>query len=272
MDVRANRPRDSEAWRSALARLRGISSGLRALIWPPVCAACGESIEPAGGDVCDACARALAAMVGESYCLGCGQDRPAELLVDHRCGRCRSDAPAFDAFIRVGPYAGPLRSLILQFKRRMTCDRLLAGWMTAAISRWNIQSVVDIWTPIPSPLVRRLQRGFQPTLLLAREIARRTDRPAESLLAMARHVPRFHYGMSQTQRHSAIAGAFKVASPDCVKGRVIGVVDDVMTTGATLFEARRMLRKAGAKGVVAVVLAKTGVDQRSERSEAASPI
>jgi len=237
-------------------QFRTVITRLQALVWPPVCAACGNSIEPDTGELCAGCAREMAAYVGASYCLGCGEERPLELLIDHRCGHCREQGSKFMAFIRVGPYDGPLRSLILQFKHRKTLDRLLGGWMSDAFGRWDIQPSVDIWTGVPSPFLRRMQRGFQPTQLLAREIARRTSRPFKPVLAMARYVPPFHHGMSPTLRRKAIQGAFRTISPADIDGRVIGLVDDVCTTGATLDEGRRILRKAGAKGVVAVVLAR----------------
>lgn len=185
------------------------------------------------------------------------------MLIDNRCGYCREQGSKFKAFVRVGPYAGPIRSLILQFKHRKTLDRLLGGWMSDAYVRWSIQPSVDIWTGVPSPFLRRLQRGFQPTQLLAREIARHTGRPCRPLLAMARYVPPFHHGMTATHRRDAIHGAFRAVAPTEIEGRVIGLIDDVTTTGATLDEGRRTLRKAGAKGVVAVVIARTESTARS---------
>lgn len=247
----------------AISKFRTAFSRLQALAWPPVCAACGHAIAPETGELCVACANELAAQVGESYCLGCGEGRPWEMLIDNRCGHCREQGSKFKAFVRVGPYSGPIRSLILQFKHRKTFDRLLGGWMADAYTRWNIQPNVDIWTGVPSPLLRRLQRGFQPTHLLAREIAQRTSRPYRPLLAMARYVPPFHHGMTPTHRRDAIRGAFRAVAPIEIEGRVIGIIDDVTTTGVTLDEARRTLRKAGAKGVVAVVIAKTESTVRS---------
>lgn len=252
------------------AHFRATFARLRSLVWPPVCAACGVPITPDEGEMCSGCAGSLAALVGASYCLGCGADRPWQMLVDNRCGRCREEGSKFKAFIRVGPYAGPLRSLILQFKHRKTLDQLLGGWMADAYMRWDIQPHVDIWSGVPSPIRRRLRRGFQPTQLLAREIARRTHRPNKPLLAMARYVPPFHHGMLPTQRRSAIRGAFRAAAPSEIEGRVVGLIDDVSTTGVTLDEARRTLRKAKARGVVAVVLAKTDPVPRSPISS--SPV
>lgn len=252
---------------SAPAQFRTAFTRLQALVWPPVCAACGKPITPETGELCMRCAGALAAQVGESYCLGCGEGRPWELLVDNRCGHCRNEGSKFKAFVRVGPYAGPIRSLVLQFKHRKTLDRLLGGWMADAYARWNIQPAVDIWAGVPSPFLRRMQRGFQPTQLLAREIARRTGRPYKQLLAMARYVAPFHHGMLPTQRRDAIHDAFRAVAPEEIEGRVIGLIDDVSTTGATLDEARRTLRKARAKGVVAVVIAK-----RESVTRSATPV
>jgi orotate phosphoribosyltransferase len=81
----------------------------------------------------------------------------------------------------------------------------------------------------------------------------------EPLLKVTRFVPPLHHSMSPTQRESVVHGAFALAAGSRIAGRTIGIIDDVSTTGATLLEAARVLRRARAKSVVAAVLAKTAL-------------
>jgi predicted amidophosphoribosyltransferase len=144
----------------------------------------------------------------------------------------------------------------LRFKREFVLDRLLGGLLADALQGRLDPGTFDYWVPIPSHWRRRWARGFQPTLLLARAAARRWGGRVEPLLSMARYVRPFHRGMSAAMRADAIAGAFRIGSRVNVSQCRICVIDDVTTTGATLAEARRALRRAGARWIAAAVLAK----------------
>ena len=240
--------------------VRRVAAGLADLVWPRVCAVCGIGLGPGSELACFDCAAAMAAIVGEPYCVTCGDTRHSHLLIDRQCAACRDHKPAYQAYIRVGRYAGPLRSLVLRFKREFVLDRYLGDLLGDAVLGAGDRAVVDCWTPVPSPLRRRVLRGFQPTRLLAEAVGRHVGRPVAPLLAMNRYVRRLHGGMTATERAEAVRGAFRAADPRAVAGRTIGVIDDVSTTGATLAEARRALREAGAKRVVVAILARTRRD------------
>ena len=198
--------------------------------------------------------------VGGPYCRTCGDDRGPHLLVDDQCIACRLKKEGhsrFDGFARVGQYSGALRSLILRFKKEFVLEKLLGRMLGEVIGASFDLSEIDLWVPVPSHRWRRMQRGFQPTALLADQATRPWKKNAEPVLTMTRYVPPFHKAMTASQRVDAIKGAFKVASADFVKGRTVCIVDDVTTTGATLAEARRTLRSAGTARIFAAVLAKT---------------
>lgn len=242
--------------RSAVARLDDV-------IIPRQCAACGIAVGEAAGEFCTDCARALALCVGKPYCIQCGEDRGPHLLIEGRCTTCRQGwhPRRFDRFIRVGTYTGPLRELVLQFKKRCTLDHLLGGLLGAAVVGRIDPREVDCWVPIPAHWRRRLTVGYQPTALLAAATARAWGGRVEPALWMTRYVPPFHISaMNTSQRAAAIRGAFVVTWPDAIAGRTVCLIDDVTTTGATLGEARRALRDAGARRVLAAVLAKTTRD------------
>jgi ComF family protein len=197
--------------------------------------------------------------VGGDYCRTCGTDRAPHLMIDGRCTSCRQGKTVhrFERIVRVGRYEGALRRLILRFKREWVLEKLLGRLLADAIEAHIDPAEVDYWVPVPSHWRRRLVRGFHPTALLtARAVGRRKARLG-SILEMTRFVPQLKGRMTATQRAAAVKGAFRVTHRRDISGRSVCLVDDVTTTGATLAEAKRALREAGARRIYAAVLAKT---------------
>lgn len=233
---------------------------------PRLCAGCGKAVGEAAGELCARCALELAAVVGGQYCVTCGEDRGPHLLIDGRCAACRHGGSGhrFDRFVRVGRYADALQRLVLRFKRMFILDRLLGGLLADAIQGQFDPRLVDCWVPVPSHWWRRLTVGFQPTALLAGAAVREWCGCVEPALKTTRYVRPFHLSgvMTAAQRAKAIQGAFRVVRPSLVEGRTVCVIDDVTTTGATLAEARRAIRHAGARQVFAAVVAKVSSQAR----------
>lgn len=273
--IRSNRPRSG---RGRVARMIGRISGpvariasavhavggrLSDLILPRVCAACDEVIGHDGDQLCLQCWSDLAANVAVIACSTCGRESGPHLLVDGICRDCRdprSRRVRVAGFIRVGRYEGVLRELILRFKTRFTLDHLLGRLLSESMRSSDIASSVDVWTPIPSHWRRRLRRGFHPVGLLASHSLRQFGARPQAVLRAVRDVPEFHSQplVSYAHRAELIRGAFDVVKPAHVKGRTVGVIDDVFTTGATVEEAVRALRCAGAGKIIVAVLARAG--------------
>ncbi len=209
-----------------------------------------------GVRLCGRCAAGLAGCVGGDYCRLCAVDVGPYLLHDGRCGDCRGRRPALSRLARVGRYEGALRDMILVFKH----DRRLAGplgrLLAEVLERELSPEELDFVVPVPSPGRRRFLRGFHPTGLLAHETSRHVGLRWAAALEMARPM-RPQVGLSATERAANVRGAFRPAPGTALVGRRVCVLDDVCTTGATLREAARTLREAGAESVVGVVLART---------------
>lgn len=259
------------------ATLRNMTSRLRrrlgGLVLPRTCLACGQAIESDAGELCLDCWTELEQAVGGGYCKTCGEDRDSYLLRDGRCTRCLTKRPGLrlDGFARVGRYDGTLKRLILAFKRHFVLDRLLGRMLSDAVAGRFDPAKVDLWVPVPSHWRRRLTVGFQPTALLARAVARRWRGRVEPAIVAKRYVPPFHLRghMSATARAEEIKGVFAVSSSYRLNGQTVCVIDDVTTTGATLGEAKRALRDAGAGRIMAAVLARaSSASLGADRNEA----
>lgn len=262
----------------ALSWPRRLGRELTDLLIPPACAACGAGILRDDGPLCAGCALDLHRCLGGDYCQTCGEDRGAHLLLEGRCTNCRIGRPAFrfDHFVRVGRYDASLKSLVLRFKTRYTLDRLLGDLLADAIKGRLDPTTVDYWVPVPSHWWRRLSVGFQPTALLAQSAVRRWSGEVLPALVAAKYVRPLHRrpGLSDAQRAEAVRGAFAVARWANLKGKRVGIIDDVTTTGATLKEAQRTLKIAGAFPVVAAVIARVsrqptpsaGVDPNGQKA------
>lgn len=235
---------------------------------PKVCESCELLLQTDDRHLCQTCWRDIQRLSDIECCARCGETRGPHLLIGGLCPKCQSNAAGvrdFDGFVGVGTYDGSLRELILKFKRRFTLDELLANLMVSKLAVAPFREIVDYWVPVPSHWWRRVRRGFQPTALLADQVAKQHSGASVAAISMRRLVPEFHrIRITPTARQKVIRGAFHVSRGVSVEGRHVCLVDDVMTTGATLREATYTLKKAGAKGVYVAVLARTPADPRIE--------
>jgi len=229
------------------------------------CLLCCEPAEPADGlQLCADC-QELLAPCGGGFCPHCGEMQPDTAAAPALCSLCRERAAGlftsrpWDGFCFYAAYQGVLRACILAYKMRgrLGLGALLQGLMLEGWSRnGHLAGAPDIIIPVPLHPRRLRMRGFNQSLELARPVARKTGRPlAPRALRRTRPTtPQFQ--LEPSQRASNIKGAFAADSAQ-VRGRRVLLVDDIMTTGATLEECARVLLEAGAAGVGVLVLART---------------
>ncbi len=175
------------------------------------------------------------------------------------CALCRLGLRGFDAAYSFGAYEGTLRELVHLFKygKVRPLSGPLGRMIVSAIPR---DQSFDVVTPVPLHWRRRLTRGFNQSELLARAVARRYG--MQVLRAIRRkRATGVQAGLSHAGRRQNVAGAFVVPDRERVAGRRILLVDDVMTTGATLAACAGALKRAGARYVAVLTLAR--VDRRS---------
>jgi len=190
---------------------------------------------------------------------------------DGICMDCEAHSPEFDRALAALDYAPPWSRLLARLKFQDACH--LAPWLAERLTKaWQARpQVASVILPMPISRVRLRERGYNQSGLVAQALGQRLGLPvAHDVLQRARHTARLMQ-LDPAQRQAEIAGAFSVnpSTRRRVIGRHVAVVDDVMTTGATLNEAALMLREAGARSVSAWVVARTARSRRA--TDAAAP-
>lgn len=233
----------------AEARLRPWRAWLRAAVavaLPHACVLCASA--RSRSLVCDACAAALPR--NAHPCAVCA----LPLGAGDRCGHCLLHPPSFERTFAPFLYAFPVDRLVQSYKYRglLAC----AAWFADAMCACRPDSPgADLLVAMPLAAARQRERGFNQSLELARALSRRTSIPlAVDVVGRVRET-RPQAALPWADRARNVGGAF--ASTADVAGRHVIVVDDVMTTGASLDELARTLKRAGATRVENWIVART---------------
>jgi len=176
------------------------------------------------------------------------------------CVRCRGESFAFEAVVRLGPYDGLLRDVVLRLKQ--SGGEALAevmGELWGAERRDALRAMaVDVIVPVPLHWWRRWRRGHNQSAALAQGLATILGLPVSFCLRRTRNTPKQTQQVASARRDN-VRGAFRARRDPRVKGHSVLLVDDVLTTGSTASEAARALRDAGASRVVVAALARGGL-------------
>ncbi|HEU4728182.1 MAG TPA: ComF family protein [Kofleriaceae bacterium] len=229
-------------------------------VFRPQCAACSAPADA----LCLACQASLVEL--GPACLRCGEpsgpgrddpDDPGERRAT--CWRCRAHPLALDRVVAPWRFGGQLASAIrrLKFAHRPHIARDVAPLWAPALAAVATEDEAIV-VPVPLHWRRRFRRGYDHAWLLAQNACAFANlAPPVGALRRVRHAPA-QSTLPASQRAANVHGAFAVARSraGAVAGRAVVLVDDVMTTGATLGAAARALRDAGAARVTAVVLAR----------------
>jgi ComF family protein len=220
---------------------------LRAL-WPARCLVCGEGGH-AGRDLCLPCGSALP--WNGCACPTCALPLP---LPAPACGACLRRPPPLDALHAVFGYARPLDRLLPRFKFHgdLAAGRLLAQLMTDACA---VLPRPDALIPIPLHGSRLRTRGYDQALELARPLARALDLPLHGNVLQRLRATAPQSELNALARRRNMRNAFVVRNDVALPAHVV-LIDDVMTTGATLHAAAKVLRRAGVQRIDAWVCAR----------------
>jgi ComF family protein len=242
---------------ASLGRLSGrVSRSVLDAVLPPRCLKCGDILSTAQG-LCPDCWRKLT-WLGAPCCACCGQPFPFDTGADSLCGACLQKRPAYDRARAVFRYDDESRALIIGLKHADRTESVpaLAGWMTRAGAA--LLESAEFIVPVPLHWTRLAARRFNQAALLAQAIGRDAGLPVLPQALGRRRATRSQGHLGRLARFRNVKGAIVVAErhASTVTNRRILLIDDVITTGATVESAAKALISAGAQNVDILALAK----------------
>lgn len=227
---------------------------------PPVCLACHARLAVHDA-LCAPCWGGID-FIGAPLCDRLGIPLPFDTAPFNEGGTMISAAavaspPDYDRARAVAGFGDTMQKLIHGFKYsdRHDARRLFGRWLTAAGR--DVLADADVLVPVPLNRWRLLHRRFNQSALLANEVSRLTGVPVDAMSLVRVKATTAQVGLTASERLLNVAGAFKVSSAGtaAITGKRVVLVDDVITTGATVNAATRALRKAGAARIDVLALA-----------------
>ena len=229
-------------------------------LFPPRCFSCGVPVEHAH-TLCHSCWQKVR-FITAPHCSSCGRPFAYDAGENAICGTCFKEPPPYEACRSALVYDDAARPILTRFKYADRSDYLpaLVRWLEQAGGEMLAQS--DVIVPVPLHVKRLLSRKYNQSALLAKGLADESGLPvyADGLIRK-KHTPP-QAGLSQSARKKNVQGAFEVNAKweKALEGKRVLLVDDVMTTGATIHACTKALLRGGAAQVRVVTIAQTLVE------------
>ena len=221
---------------------------------PRLCLFCGAAVgEDAAVAVCPECQGKIEWVVSP-LCSCCGRRFESRDGEDRVCGDCQAEPPPFTRARAAVIYEEPVSKAItgLKFGRRLAYLPVMHSWLQQPRCLELVEDA-DLIAPVPLYPKRLKQRGFNQAILLAQAFPE-TPLAREAVVRLRHTAPQV--GLNPKERRANVKGAFGVPDPALVKGKNILLIDDLFTTGATVQECAKVLKKAGARRVEVLTVAR----------------
>lgn len=243
---------------SAMWTLKNILTGLADIVFPSRCVVCKTVLSiDKGIRICPECFSQIS-FVKSPICSCCGLPFISYEGTDHLCGECTSSKRYFSVARSVGKYETPLLDAIHQFKYsgKITVGETLGKLMSEfSYDSFSIERY-SLIIPVPLHQRRLKERGFNQSVMLAREVAGRHSIPLDFRTLKRTIYTKPQTSLDRIQRGANVKGAFEVMDGERVKGKRVVLIDDVYTTGSTVKECARVLIRNGATEVAVLTLAR----------------
>ncbi|HJT80799.1 MAG TPA: ComF family protein [Chthoniobacterales bacterium] len=226
------------------------------LFYPPICEGCGGSVA-SGHYLCAEC-QGRAPRIVPPFCEKCAEPFPGATSGPFACGNCANLTLHFKAAVAGYRARGVVRRLIHEFKyqKRIYLRHVIGEWLAAVLHDPRMEpSRFDVIIPVPLHPAKQRERGFNQAELLARSHSVRSGLPVELALERVRFT-QTQTVFDRVERMENLHNAFRLRRRRDVQGLRVLLVDDVLTTGSTLSECARVLRRAGASSVYAATAAR----------------
>ena len=227
---------------------------IQRFLFPGSCMICRRDTT-SGRDLCHHCATQLPC--NSRACRRCALPLPAGSKAGALCGGCQTHTRPYDRVIAPWLYDGEIRHLHLAFKfeRRLAAGRLLADLLCDTIEERQLQ-LPELLVPVPLHPSRVRERGFNQATELARILSRRLDIPVDQFCIRRRKATAPQSGLNKSARRDNIRGAFALQGE--LEASHVAIVDDVMTTGMTIEQVAKVLRRGGIGRIDVWVIARRG--------------
>ncbi|HZP82613.1 MAG TPA: ComF family protein [Chthonomonadaceae bacterium] len=242
-------------------RIALVWNGLLDVVYPPCCLVCGERLD--AGVLCLACQREIAP-ISPPFCDRCGVPVAAEESVCRLCAE--GPEPPFAWSQTLGAYQGTLRRAIhrLKYDGKAALAEPLGRLLAESLDKTPTPLLTaahpafDVVVPVPLHPARLRQRGFNQAERIGRVLARERGWRLDADGLRRTRYTRSQTNLSPTERAANVKGAFVAREPHRFAGQSVLLVDDVLTTTATMRECAHISREAGASRICLVALAQGG--------------
>ena len=235
-----------------LDSLRAIIS----LLYPPACAICSAKVD-VRQYLCHQCEGKLV-RIKPPFCSKCSEPFQGAITNPFDCANCAHRTLYFENAVAAFRSHGLARRVILDFKYggQIHLRHLVASWLFAALDDERLRTrEFDLLVPVPLHPARERERGFNQAALLAELLSARMSIEARQVLERIRYTTT-QTAFDRTERMENLRGAFRLQKSANVRRLRVLLVDDVLTTGSTLSECARVLRRGGARSVHAATAAR----------------
>jgi ComF family protein len=226
------------------------------LVYPAACAGCGTKVE-APSYLCCGCS-ATAPRLKPPFCDRCSEAFPAEIGSEFTCANCNDRTLHFQAAVSAYRSRGLVRKLVHDFKyhEQRHLRHVLAGWLGETLDDPRLRDRrFDMLVPVPLHPARQRERGYNQAQLIAELLSRRSGIPLLEALERIRYTTT-QTAYDRAERIENLRNAFRLRRHASVQGLRVLLIDDVLTTGSTLSECARVLKRSGAICVYAATAAR----------------
>ena len=217
---------------------------LQHIIYPPICLICNKPGKKEQ-DLCESCEQALPWL--KQTCVQCALPLPEDSSDFLLCGRCLKKPPFFDLSLSLFGFEKDIVVLIhqLKFHNKLAVSRLLSGQLNNTVM--NTVDKPDCLLPVPLHKKRLRHRGFNQSIEIARTLSKTWSIPIEYSWLKRTRATQPQTGLDAKSRRRNIKGAFEMVEKK--KYQHVAIIDDVVTTGSTVNEIARVLKRSGVKKV-----------------------